>query len=453
MTTPLTELADDRAKWATAAVAAFETKLAAAGGALAAARTAAAQAATQLETLRQLEKELRAKLGVAPLPADAEHLSDELEQTLVALLGAVASAAAGADALGVAQRDHARITAVLTEASLARSAAVDAAVTVHEEAARIAAWRAALAGQPVTDALAAAKTATGKEPYTKARDRLFGVVDAPLPAGKKPTNAHPFGQGMLDLLHARAEEAKARRADVEASCARVASRVGTTAAHAASQRKAVIARVRRLATGAVGDMAAVTVTCLEIAAGPLPTAAEQGSLDGLHNAALIVSPKQRAVFTAAQAWRDSTKAFDEKVLTEIAADPAFDPATSDAVKVEREAVGKATADLKTAGDKFAQAREDLDVWQVALPDQTKAHLVALFDVGDTLARLTAEPVAALLGALDAADRVLADALKAQDTREAVATRFARELGDRAGAVDAALATAGDRRAALIRGEG
>lgn len=453
MTTPLTKLADDRTAGAAATVTRLETELASADNALATARTAAAAAVTQLETLRQREIALRAKLGVAPLPADAEHLSGELEETLVDLLGAVASANATADTLGAAQRDRARTAAELTEAARTRSAVAAAAAEVHQEAARVAAWRAALAGKPVSDALAAAKTATGSEPYTKARDRLFGVVDKPLPAGQKPTKANPFGQGLLDLLHLRAEEVDARRAAAEASLTRVTSLVGTAAEKAAIEREALVARVRRLATGAVGDMAAVTAMCQEIAVGPLPTAAEQESLDGLHDAALAVKAKQVAVFTTAKALRDSTKALDEKVLGKIATDPGFDPATSDEVKAEREAVAKATADLEIASAAFTAAREDLDVWQVALPDHTKAHLVALFDVNDTLARLTEQPAADLLGKLDTADLALADALRAQDLQQAARARLAAELADRAGDAEAVAASAGDRRAALIRGEG
>ena len=450
MTTPLTKLADQNAARAAAAVTTLTGQLADLDTALAAAGATAAAATANLATLRQLEVDLRAKLGRVPLPADADQLTDQLEQTLVDQQAATADAAGAADELGSVQRDRARTAAALAIAWTTLASTADAAAATRADAERVEAWRTVVTASPFADAVTTAKSARTKAPYTDARDRLFDVLDKPLPANKGPDATHPLGQGLLDQLAARAAEADARRAEQTDALTRIRDAAWT---RATATRAALADRLRALATGAVADLTSALATCTAIAAGPIPTTAEQGRMDGYHAAALTAAGKERAVFAAAATLREKRAAFDTAVLGKIQTDPDFAAATSDAVKTERQAVADAEGKLAAAEADLAAVRAELDLWEVALPEPVKAQVVAFVDADGTLRDLGDVTVAQLTTALQAADQALADALQARDVQRAGAARLRDELARRSAAGAAATAGAADRRAALIRGEG
>ena len=463
MTTPLTKLADQNAARAAAAVTTLTGQLADLDTALAAAGVTAAAATANLATLRQLEVDLRAKLGRVPLPADADQLTDQLEQTLVDQQAATADAAGAADELGSVQRDRARTAAALAIARTTLASTADAAAATRADAERVEAWRTVVTASPFADAVTTAKSARTKAPYTDARDRLFDVLDKPLPANKGPDATHPLGQGLLDQLAARAAEADARRAEQTDALTRIRDAAWTLAgtstpldvavARATATRAALVDRLRALATGAVADLTSALATCTAIAAGPIPTTAEQGRMDGYHAAALTAAGKERAVFAAAATLREKRAAFDTAVLGKIQTDPDFAAATSDAVKTERQAVADAEGKLAAAEADLAAVRAELDLWEVALPEPIKAQVVAFVDADGTLRDLGDVTVAQLTTALQAADQALADALQARDVQRAGDARLRDELARRSAADAAATAGAADRRAALIRGEG
>jgi hypothetical protein len=214
-----------------------------------------------------------------------------------------------------------------------------------------------------------------------------------------------------------------------------------------------VAELGALAIGAIPAQEAAIATFTRVAARTGPNAAEQGRMDGYHDEALAAADKQLAVFTAAADLRAARAALDASVLAEQGKDPGFDPETSDAVKSQREAVAAAIAVLSAAEAAFTAVKNDLDLWEAALPEDVKDDVLAFLDADAVVRRQADVDPAALLTAVGDADTALATALTARSAAARSTDLLADTLTERDAVATHAAAVAEARRAAFVRGEG
>src|SRR5206468_2537858 len=168
--TTILEVADLEQANDLAAQTAANTALVNATAALAAAQSQQQELAAQLQTLQQLEADIRRQLAATAMPADGEALLEQLGQAIVDTRAtqaqlATAEAQAGQSRLDV-ETAQAALAASTTAAGVAASAREQA---LHDDTER-AAWKSAVAAAPLKDVKAQATTAanTANEPLHSA---------------------------------------------------------------------------------------------------------------------------------------------------------------------------------------------------------------------------------------------------------------------------------------------
>jgi len=319
-------------------------------------------------------------------------------------------------------------------------------------AAQVEGWLATIAAAPVTDALAAATTATGTDPYASAKAHLAAIVDT-----------GTSGTTMYDLFARRAKEGAQRDTDISAAADRVLdarqSLLATQApldgalAQAATTYARRVAVLKDLAGNAVIEFATATASLAGIAAAARPTVAEQAAITVATEQAAVAAPHESAVYDANDALRAALVALDAVVLRHLESDPGFDPSTAPEVQHEREAVAAARIAVQTAVDTLtSDERSHLATYDATLPDPVKEQIVSFFLAEALIAKIAAFG-ANVSHDVGTAATALAAGRRNAAIQRAAADRLDREVSDRAGAAAARALVSAARGAALIRGEG
>jgi hypothetical protein len=289
------------------------------------------------------------------------------------------------------------------------------------------------------------------------------------------------GEGMMDVLRARYDHGRAIADDKKLAVARA-----QRAAFAVTQ--AAAAHAAGLDDAAVTQLAAAGTVGLDTVAAEYDDAraevsrwATQGpaSLDSARQALQksIGTPAFQAMVSdditkkakdatdsgAAKADHDYHHAaavsiarngeLDAVTGPNYAVNPGYDPTKDDAVKPQREAAGKAAAELTTA----QAARTDpmlkpMVDWDLALPPDTFALAIATFGALDQITGLAALDVNALLKRLNDAETAYAEALKDQASIGALQQAATDKLTSRQADAARYTANADQRVLAVVRGD-
>ena len=450
--TTILEVADLEQANDLAAQTAANTALVNATAALAAAQSQQQELAAQLQTLQQLEADIRRQLAATAMPADGEALLEQLGQAIVDKRAtqaqlATAEAQAGQSRLDV-ETAQAALASSTTAAGVAASAREQA---LHDDTER-AAWKSAVAAAPLKDVKAQATTAanTANEPLHSAKARIEADIPADLLARARDRGAK--ARSLVDLARTAAENAEDRVAAQAGSDGGVAGKV--VKAQTAFDR--AVLELRAYVFNALPDYQRAVALLAAIPSAPSITQAEA---DRINDTTIVNDGKAAA---AKEGDRDQARAdvaaaqadLDLAILKAKADDIDADPSTVTAVQTAHTALEAATTALETAQTAYTDAmKEALDLWEATVPDTTWRLLANYDEANAILQRLKTTDPSALATAATSKEGDLVTALiadeKSERTEEYLADVAERAAGRLATTTNAApAATFG-----AIRGDG
>ena len=431
------------------AAAEARQRLAELGTQLDEARRQATTAASAAATLQAAHAALRRRLQAATMPGDASDLVEQIEDNLRLQREANHTLAARADEVARLEREQSAAAASVaaTAAAVAAAAAGLAEATALDN--RLNGWRAALNDPGLADAVADAGTATTVDPYTTAQTWLQALLT----------------EDLLDMYRERArfardqraaEHARVRRAVTAAATARTTNeKLVAARMTAAADFADVTERVRHVVESTVGRYAAALAALARIAArGPddAPPAAVLDRLTDRAAAAAAVAPDEKALHDAERALWAAQTTLDEEALKAIAADPEVVVDTAADLAGERAAVAAAETARDTKAETFAANKGPLDLWEVAVPPEVLADVLAFLDAEAVIDTAAAVTPGALETELDADESAYAAAADAEWNHRRSTDRLDAEVVARTQADVAAGVRAATALVAAVRGD-
>lgn len=434
---------------ADAAAAAARTQLADLGTQLDEARRQATAAAKAAAALQAAHAALRRQLQAATMPGAAADLVEQIEDNLGLQRQANHELATRADEVARLEREQSAAAAsVAATAAAVASAAADLAEAVALDN-RLVGWRTALDDPGLADAIADAGSATTVDPYTAAEAWLHALLT----------------EDLLDMYRERAqfardqraaERARRNRAVMAAATARTTNeKLVADRMAAAAQFDDVTDRVRQVVESTVGRYATALAALGRIAdrtPADAPPAAVLDRLAARAADATAVAPDEKALFDAERAVWAAQTTLDEEALEAIAADPEVDIATAADLDDERTAVSTAETARDAKAGTFTDNKGPLDLWEVAVPPEVLADVLAFLDAEAVIATVAAVDPAALKGELGAEEAAYVAAADAEWAYRRSTDRLDAEVAARTAADAADAVRAATALVAAVRGD-
>lgn len=355
------------------------------------------QIAAQLSDREAEAADLRRRLALAPNPADAAALLEQLEAVLIVLRsrGAALIDAQFAAAAAQAAADRAATNREREDAGFSAIRSVLAAA--HLAADRRQAWdaQAALLAQAPTLKSRAAAVA-GSADFTAAKAR----VESEIPA-KLRTRGRSLAQTALADLQSSVSAVTSAAATLTADQA--AAGLGGTVAAKERAFAAAEAVLRDLALGAEPELALAQGSLGEIlAAPPLSAAVIQRIQDRATAGGTAVDDLPTKVADLAQARADvaAQEALIAAKTLELEADPGNPVLEAELQQLKDDLLPleQAVLDLE---DEIEDLHGDLDLWEVAVPEDAWQRLYAFDEAARRLDRLQTFDAAAITAVRDA----------------------------------------------------
>jgi hypothetical protein len=390
------------------------------------AKVEAADAATEAGTLQDEGKALKTALCNAPLRAEQERLAADLEDNQRAQRLANHALVAAQDAQNEAEQREADLAAAVEAAQHNADEANASWEEAGKQEEQFTSWRTALAGQATTDAIADAATTQQSADYTKARDRLSRLLG---------------GNDMLDVYRQRAWFAAENAAQAPNLLLDALKAAGEAHKAGAPLKGARLVAVAELGMwiDCLHDAAESTVTRLQTAQKTFkeqavrPTDVEaveplKSDLARISARAQLVrdagaAAKEKAWFDAERTVHLAEQALAAATVAEVADDPDTSPEQSGGLADEREAVEHAREAADTALAEYEAAKRPLDDYEVAIPEDLLADVMAFFDADMAIDKAKGVDQADLVESFQEAEEVYAAAEQAE-VREARAAAMA-----------------------------
>ena len=393
----------------------------------------------------------RVRLSQVSSPADAETYEAELRASLTRLAGLQVLLRHGREREQSAAH-RVRALGAVVDAAAARVSASQRGVTqaTVDQKAALAALD-ALDDPPLDTIVADSSALRAGATFTDARDRLTELLPDAL-----RERAHQRYAESTKLVDEALEHLGTARAAEEKATAEITP--ATMLSTADASFRTALAALSAYVASAAAELAAAGAALEAVAAVPDLSQEQVNALDQDGRAdAVAAAANEQALADAVAEVAILQQAVDDAILSARIDDPDSDPETNEDVIAARaalddEATQQALADARAAYD---QARRDeLDAWEVEVPD-TLWEAVAMFESASaTLDRLASTPVRdGLVSGLETAQNAYADALddadvalrRLQVARLEAAVRGARAL--------AAAELSADRAGQYTRGDG
>jgi hypothetical protein len=413
------------------------------------ARTAREEHAQETANLAAADKavaDVRALLAASPMPADAEALSAQLEDAIMALRTSTAAAIDAEEALRRAEAAAEAAKAVSDRAG----AELAAAQAAHDRAsagdAEREAWKEALEEPPLSTLRTDAAAALTSDEYEAAEARVEADVPTVL-------RERALARGNRAVQRA-AEAADAREsakdalgaAQAGASAVGAVEQAGLRFVRAEAALREYVSRGRARHDTALGLVAAVTATAP-------PTAAEAARIQDPEVVDEDAAGAEEARDEALATVEGLQATLEDAILAALRADVDADPTDDAAVQAAQDALTAPTTELQTAEGAYTQAlRTSLQRWEATVPDPTWRALDAFREATAILTELAAIEPADLVEELEAAETAYATALGAADKSARTHATLEAELAARAAAAAVAERNRPVRAFSAVRGD-
>jgi hypothetical protein len=391
-----------------------------------AAKAAAADAATEAGDLQTKGKALKTALCEAPLRAEQERLVAELEDNKRSQRVANYALVTKQDAQSDAEQREADLAAAVEAARRSAEAAGKAQDEAVKQERDFTSWRTSLASPATTDAIAKAGEAQQSDDYKKARDRLGRLLG---------------GDDMVDIYRQRAWITAAGEAQAPNLLLDALKAAGEAHRAGAPLRADTLVASAEFGVwiDCLHDAAESTTTRLRTSQKTFqeqaarPTDVEKAEplksdLARLHARAQLardagMPAKEKAWFDAKRKVYEAEEALVKATVAEVAADPDTNPEQSGDLADERDALTAAQAAAAAAEADYDGAKRPLDDYEVAIPDDLLADVMAFFDADMAIDKAKGVDQAGLVASFDGAEEAYAAAEQAE-VREARAADLA-----------------------------
>jgi len=446
MANPIVMFRQDKLAEAQAAQTAARDDLTAAQDGLTAKRADLAAGTADLAEAEATVADVRRRLGETPMPADADALSEELEEAIADLRSKQAALIDAEEAAGAAEHELQSAKEALDRSGAAATAAQAAAAEAEARDAEHEAWKDALGEEPLSTLKADATAALASDEYDAAKDR----VEADLPAA------------LRNRAIARGNRAAARVAAAQAAATSAEEILGDALADAGTSGTTEQARLRYLrAEAALREYVTRATTrygralaLLEAVVGaPPPT---QPELDRINDPEIVdtdATDAEGARDTALAAVESGQAAVEDARLAALREDVDANPETHADVVAAKAALTQPNQTLQQAQTAYTPAlRANIERWAATVPDVTWRELDAFREATTILTALGALDPSDLVDELADAETEYAEALADEDKSSRTRAAIQEHLAERAAKAAGALRTAPIRAFSALRGD-